>query len=484
MEHEEQSSEALERQYSENVRLSWLILGKLVPLLAEPVGIAVLHPSGGQGDCLSLVDSDGMPLVLLNRVSQAGLSNGALINDIWGIAAKKPSVLVNRIIKSGKLKQIELDEFEFGEIPNLKVGYSAQWVAELLNNPDIRVEWCWDDGLDGTGDYFGVKWSISKEFEIPQDWKQLPPMSRQAGPDAWLFALYKNGNPFALLNTKTFEIVAATDSTGDPLPAGPKLLGTNQQLDAAVPVVVSPKIPLDAQFELGFYVYALRNPLDDKVFYIGKGQGDRIIQHKIFADSNPDVESAKLSTIHEIQAAGLDVEHLFIRTAIETEAEAFAIEQALIDLMVANNQSLTNVVKGHHSSKVGLRSLSTFLAEVRREPLGIVNEPIVMFKVHNDWRPDISAEDLYRITRAFWGVGEETRNEARYAFALAHGVVRQVYRIFNWEQTSDPRFPGRWEFNGAPAPEMADHVGKTVATKKGEQSQFRIFLNGYPGSAS
>ena len=34
-----------------------------------------------------------------------------------------------------------------------------------------------------------------------------------------------------------------------------------------------------AEEQLGYYVYALRNPLDGKVFYIGKGVGRRVLAH-------------------------------------------------------------------------------------------------------------------------------------------------------------------------------------------------------------
>jgi hypothetical protein len=34
-----------------------------------------------------------------------------------------------------------------------------------------------------------------------------------------------------------------------------------------------------AREQLGHYVYALRNPIDKTIFYVGKGKGDRVLAH-------------------------------------------------------------------------------------------------------------------------------------------------------------------------------------------------------------
>lgn len=53
---------------------------------------------------------------------------------------------------------------------------------------------------------------------------------------------------------------------------------------------------------LKYYVYALVDPRDKRIFYVGKGTGDRVFQHA--EDSlNENDESLKLSTIREIHKA-------------------------------------------------------------------------------------------------------------------------------------------------------------------------------------
>ena len=51
---------------------------------------------------------------------------------------------------------------------------------------------------------------------------------------------------------------------------------------------------------IGFYVYALQDPRDNRVFYVGKGKDERILQHVAEAGKNPKSEKAKLKRIQEI----------------------------------------------------------------------------------------------------------------------------------------------------------------------------------------
>ena len=54
---------------------------------------------------------------------------------------------------------------------------------------------------------------------------------------------------------------------------------------------------------LQYYVYCLVDPRDKKIFYIGKGVGNRVFNHAADAlDENN--ESLKLDTIREIHSAG------------------------------------------------------------------------------------------------------------------------------------------------------------------------------------
>jgi hypothetical protein len=67
---------------------------------------------------------------------------------------------------------------------------------------------------------------------------------------------------------------------------------------------------------LAYYVYLLIDPRDGKVFYVGKGKGERCLQH-----SSKDDGAAKASKIAEIEAAGLTPQIDIIRHGLENEDE-------------------------------------------------------------------------------------------------------------------------------------------------------------------
>ena len=110
---------------------------------------------------------------------------------------------------------------------------------------------------------------------------------------------------------------------------------------------------------LGYYVYALVDPRDRKIFYIGKGKGNRIFQHAEAAlvENTSDL---KLDTIRSIISAGENVEHYIVRHHLE-EKEAYLIESTLIDMLTYSkfnhSNQLTNLIAGHHQWDEGIMSI-------------------------------------------------------------------------------------------------------------------------------
>lgn len=248
-------------------------------------------------------------------------------------------------------------------------------------------------------------------------------------------------------------------------------------------------IPFDTQKALDFYIYALRDPSTKEVFYIGKGQGERILQHSTEAGKNPNSEKAKLRRIKEIEGKGKSVDHLFIRTGIKTEAEAFAIEQAVIDAFAANRHSakgkgmLTNLVAGHEHSEKGLATLETVMARFAKPKTPKIERPILVLKLNQKWEPDMNSEQIYEAARGVWRIGKDSREKAEVALVITYGIVRGVYEIdkSGWRETSDLAHKGKWIFKGhVPHDEaILALIGSDMGKQVKNQANFQIFLNGF-----
>ena len=87
----------------------------------------------------------------------------------------------------------------------------------------------------------------------------------------------------------------------------------------------SPQISRSVATKLGHYVYLYVYPLDNRVFYVGKGKGARALAHLNEA-ANPGVES----TIEEIRTAGRDPRIEVLVHGLPDAATALRVEAAAI----------------------------------------------------------------------------------------------------------------------------------------------------------
>ena len=242
--------------------------------------------------------------------------------------------------------------------------------------------------------------------------------------------------------------------------------------------------------EIGWYVYALQDPRDNKVFYIGKGKDNRVFAHAEGVVPEDEFESgSKNHLIKEILQSGREVNTYIVRHGLKTEAIAYAIESALIDFChlldpKSNNPhfSLKNLVLGHNSQ---LASTDVVISTYEAPPAPELSDAIMLFRPSILWRPTMKPEDLFEITHGWWEVALPRAQNAKYAFAVCNFVIRAVYRIDSWRQQSpsdrgwnEDSVPGkRWGFDGAPASEMSHFLNRSVAHlyKKGDRTQFRYF---------
>ena len=205
--------------------------------------------------------------------------------------------------------------------------------------------------------------------------------------------------------------------------------------------------------KLGHYVYALRDPLEDgRIFYVGKGIGDRAYAHARHAkrvDLSKTSAQLKLTRIREIHAAGFDVGVELIRHNLTNESEAFEVGAAVIDVLKIAGIELANVVAGQGTER-GWQPLEEIMAEYAAQPVEIGPEHrVLLIRLnHAQW---LAPGGLYEKTRASWKVAPE-RHKPAWVFAVYGGIVRAVYRIENWERPPEEKRVGngigRWDFNG------------------------------------
>jgi hypothetical protein len=236
------------------------------------------------------------------------------------------------------------------------------------------------------------------------------------------------------------------------------------------------KFPTSVVEKIGFYVYTLADPITGKIFYVGKGTGNRVFAHANAALRNV-TKSDKLEKIRRIRAKGRAVRHEVVRHGM-TQNEALEVESTLIDYIGVRR--LSNEVAGHAMDMRGKMTTDEIIALYRAKPIKII-EPSLLIIVNQLFERNISPARLYEVTRGNWVLGPR-RQKAQYAFSIYKGVVRQVYRIDRWSsavaRSRSQKRQERWRFRGKIASELQHYVGGSVERylKRGAQSPVR-YLN-------
>ncbi len=198
----------------------------------------------------------------------------------------------------------------------------------------------------------------------------------------------------------------------------------------------------------GFYVYALIDPRDDRVFYIGKGTGNRVFSHEYESGKSRNSEKQKLLRIQEIENSGHYVKRLIINWDL-TENEAFVAEASLINLLkYLGDTQLTNDVSGHHVHEgLTVEEFEQLYGAVPLNPEDIKHS-ILVIKINKLYRRGMSESELYDAVRGFWAASLksiETR-KVEYVFGVYNGLIVGVYKPDEWHYG--------YEMVGAPQEEL------------------------------
>ena len=196
---------------------------------------------------------------------------------------------------------------------------------------------------------------------------------------------------------------------------------------------------------LAYYVYALVDPRDNRIFYIGKGKGNRAFQH--MKDSlNEKDQSLKLDIIRSIIKEGKQV-NLYILRHNLTEETAYIVESTLIDLLTYDKFNktnlLANIVAGHHQWDEGIKNVEEINAIYNCQNIEIKDDETLLLVSLNKSFDQAKANgvyrrvDIYESTRKYWRIGKDKPQEIKYVLGVYKGIVRSVIKVESWEWTEN-----------------------------------------------
>jgi hypothetical protein len=174
--------------------------------------------------------------------------------------------------------------------------------------------------------------------------------------------------------------------------------------------------------KLKYYVYALKDPSNNEVFYIGKGKDNRIFDH-VVEDIN--LEKAKIAKILEIQSKGNEVIREIIHFGL-SENEALAAEATLINYVGINN--LTNQVVGHKSE--GKYLVDTFEKIYAAESVEIKHN-VMLIKI-TQYTNEFKDNEVYEQVRGYWKISLGSAKKVDYIFAIYKGLIKGIYVPQKW----------------------------------------------------
>jgi hypothetical protein len=238
--------------------------------------------------------------------------------------------------------------------------------------------------------------------------------------------------------------------------------------------------------KIGFYVYVLINPIDNKIFYIGKGQGNRVFAHQNSAikklNSDENIDNLKINTIKNIIKQNKQVISYIIRYNLD-EAYAIELEATLIDIFSFapfNLLQLTNIVSGYKSAEVGISSTTDIDNQLSAKSIHPTEfkHNVLILNINRTYYKGISDEELYNATRKSWKVNIKSAEKVEYVIARANGILREIYRVNKWFEHPGDDGKMRYAFEGNKVEDISItdfYIGKSL---KGSQNPVKYIFNG------
>ena len=202
--------------------------------------------------------------------------------------------------------------------------------------------------------------------------------------------------------------------------------------------------PLQKQ-KLGKYIYALRDPRDRKIFYVGQGTNDRVFDHFNEAGNCADASvpfadmSSKVIRILDIWKNNENVEWIIIAHNLPLDNNnpdliPDLVESALFDILSeSQNGDTLNEYSPPKSSRLLPDDLEAMAADFVNPDSKIPN--VFIFPVHNALNAGATP---YNATRSAWNVSINHQSlEKSHAVGLKNSISVGSYEIARWVPVAD-----------------------------------------------
>ena len=213
--------------------------------------------------------------------------------------------------------------------------------------------------------------------------------------------------------------------------------------------------PLQRQ-KLGNYIYALRDPRDGKVFYVGQGKDNRLFQHfdeaqwHLSNGTSIQQMSSKTIRIIDIWKNNEDVEWIIVTYALPIASNEYNIsnivESAVYDILSeSQNGEPLNEISPPNSSRLSPDELIAFAAPPVNPDISM---PFVfIFPIQNAIQGNIS---IYDATRSAWKISSSNQsNKPAFAVGLKNSISIGSFEIADWNPISNST---RYEFTATDHP--------------------------------
>ncbi len=201
------------------------------------------------------------------------------------------------------------------------------------------------------------------------------------------------------------------------------------------------KFDLIQKEKLGNYIYALKDPRDKKVFYVGQGINDRVFDH--FSEAETSLKNAtfinnlssKIIRIIDIWKNGEDVDWLILAHDLPSENQiSDYVESAIVDaLSESQNGEPLNDKNPPKSSRLLPEDLEAMAADFVNPTIQYTN--VFIFPVQKALN---NVATPYEATRTTWSVSEKNRNlTPAFAVGLKNSISKGSFEIHKWNYVEE-----------------------------------------------